>query len=543
MRKLTTCSNLLLSICNFFIILLFWIILNFIIYTKNTFGDVSFPQLFFFIIYGGTEGVEHNLIRDIICCLIIIPIVLTVAIFFALKKTYNGKNLFCNQYILLLYFLFLLLFTYAVLCRFSLFQTSDLLLLSEMLFIMYLLNLWRNYSPTNTFFASVIALFLLCFNVNFINCENMFSAIFELKTTNFYEQNYQYVGNIAIKKDAKRNVIIVFAESFENKYSSIENNNMYRRGGVKINDKNAVKFSNLTEGYSQNWTQGALFSAFSGTHIHYLSDIFRYKIKGFKFHTGERILMASNHLGENFKFQTPNITYLGDIAKFNNYNTLFVQGGNIKFSGTDSFLTMHGFDKNNIYDLQSFAGMKEYEKAYGWWGVPDRLVFEKFKEKITLIDKRKPFLAVMFTLDLHRGENPFFPKEEDQAKETINNFNNFISWFENQPFYKNTTLIIVGDHRRMGQKSLIGGGIYNAFFNLPQNLKKNLNVNRTFNQIDMFPTILNIMGAELQNGKAGVGASLFSNTETIAEKYSYAEQTSIFSKFDKFYQKLFEEKI
>lgn len=61
-------------------------------------------------------------------------------------------------------------------------------------------------------------------------------------------------------------MIIVFGESLEKVC------NTWCTGGVYIDDKDAVKFADFTEGYAQRWTQGALFSAFTGTHIHYLSD-------------------------------------------------------------------------------------------------------------------------------------------------------------------------------------------------------------------------------------------------------------------------------
>jgi len=234
----------------------------------------------------------------------------------------------------------------------------------------------------------------------------------------------------------------------------------------------------------------------------------------------------------------PNIRVLSDITKEHGYQNLFVQGGGIKFSGTDRFLKSHGFDKHNVYGLLAFSDNKDFEYGKGWWGVDDASMFRLFKEKISQLDENKPFFAVAFTLDLHYGKNPYFENEDEVILATINNLDDFIRWYKEQDFYENTTLVIVGDHKRMGENAKHGGDIYNAFFNLPDNLKENLNIHRKFNQIDMFPTLLEIMGFVVPLHKAGMGTSLFSDEKTLAEEYSYDEQAKIFGKLDPFYHKL-----
>lgn len=56
-----------------------------------------------------------------------------------------------------------------------------------------------------------------------------------------------------------------------------------------------------------------------------------------------------------------------------------------------------------------------------------------------------------------------------------------------------------------------------------QNLKQNLNINRTFNQTDLFLTMLEIAGFDLPFTQYGYSTSIFSNTKTIAEKYKNEE--------------------
>lgn len=69
----------------------------------------------------------------------------------------------------------------------------------------------------------------------------------------------------------------------------------------------------------------------------------------------------------------------------------------------------------------------------------------------------------MFTLDLHRGDNPFYRDDAEIREATVANINDFIAWFKKQDFYDNTTLVILADHKRMGAGVEAGGGLYNAF--------------------------------------------------------------------------------
>ena len=467
-----------IDVVNFLMIYFVVFILIVVTWTKYVFGDVSLPQLLFFLIYGGSEGVEISVVLGAVWNVVCLPLLMTLYLFYVFKKK-------CNR---------LKTFVCSVLGVIGVFTSN---------------------------YCSGITKSLLCFS-----------------ETKFYEENYKFIKNIKIDEGKKRNVIIVFMESFENKYANVEKDgNRY-----KVLDDDVISFSNLTEGFSQNWTQGALFSAFTGVHIHYISDFFRYGVKNFKFNNEYKTLIETNNLGKKFNFDTPNIRYLGDITKANGYNNLFMKGGEVVFSGTDRFLYNHGFDRKNVFDANSYKGTEEYKKVGHWWGVRDKVIFNDFKNKITNLDKEKPFFAVMFTLDLHLGKSPYFDDIYDEAIETISNLNDFIKWFKEQEWAENTTLVVVGDHKRMGENVENGGDIYNAFINLPERLREGINTKRDFQQIDMFPTVLDIMGVELEDGRAGVGVSLFSKNKTLAEKYSYEEQKELFSKIDRFYQKIWEEK-
>lgn len=450
-----------------------------------------------------------------------------------LLKKFRKDNLsFFPKSIVFVYVVGLLVFAKKN-CDFRLFELS---VLSCILFSFYIINLRRNFSPFNIF---GLLLLLWCFVFMQLQEYNPIRFVWQKSEyTDFYAKNYVRLQNPTNEK--KRNVIVVFVESLDEKLREYTGKNER----LVINDTDAVRFDRFIEGYAQRWTQAALFSSFTGTHIHYISDYYRYLVeyvvKDKKHLYGVPESDITNGVAERFDFDTPRMASLGKISKKDGFQNLFVQGSNLDFSGTRSFLFKHGFDSDSVYgvrELRKILGKEPIEDDQLGLGIhfSDDDVFAAFKSKISELNPNKPFLAVMFTLDLHvrlRDDEEYLAKIQ---KQTIQQLNEFILWYKQQDFYKNTTLIILGDHNKMGKNVVTGGKIYNAFFNLPENLLKDLDVHRTFNQIDMFPTILNIMGYDVPDGKAGVGVSLFAKNKTIAERFSYKEQNGIFRKLDKFY--------
>ena len=494
----------------------------------STYGKIDIAQFWYFVQFNSIEGININFCLVAFLYCVALPILLTYLVLFLLKKLNKDNECFFPP---LVFFIYMVGF---VLVLDKYFETwfgykgncNVFFLWSLFLFVG---NLRFNYSKLNVFLLMIFVCFMFCFYFG-RNYHEMVE-LGDFSETDFYEKNFKKVEG---KNEKKRNVIIVFAESFNKEYAEF--------GDIKVKDDDAVKFDSLVEGYAQKWTQGALFSAFTGVHIHYLSSFFRYKVKANK---NIRKSYHENEIGQFYKFYTPKINSFGKIAKKNGYQNIFIKGSNINFSGTKDLLLNNGFDEDDIYGkdelLNSIDPSEIVISEFMFKNIVDESIYKIFKKKIIEIDKTKPFLAIMLTCDLHiRYVNDAGEGLDEDVKKAIYNLNDFIEWFKEQDFYKDKTLVVIGDHNRMGKGIKGDDEIYNAFFNLPDNLVENLDTNRTFNQIDMFPTILDIMGSELNDGQAGLGVSLFSNKKTIAEKYSYSEQKDIFSKYDRFYYDLWQ---
>ena len=99
--------------------------------------------------------------------------------------------------------------------------------------------------------------------------------------------------------------------------------------------------------------------------------------------------------------------------------------------------------------------------------------------------------------------------------------NEFIKWIKKQSFYKDTTIVIAGDHLTMQGNVFdldnYNRTIYNTFIN--SKVKTKNNKNRLFSSFDMYPTTLSSLGVKIDGDKLGLGVNLFSDQKTILEEY------------------------
>lgn len=457
------------------------------------------------------------------------PLFISVSILWGLGKLKKRTSYFLPRCFIVLY---AVMFSY-IAEKFYGFGYKEIFVLCCIFGAFFVINLRRNFTPINILLSLLIFVWGIFSYLG--EYKELFSAFQKKEISNVYAEKYVTVH--PLKNLKKRNVIIVFVESFNENYKE------YRLSDGKflsVKDEDAVRFSNFIEGYAQKWTQGALFSALTGTHIHYISDFYRFKTNYKKANENNKGKMTID-LGRKFDFNTPHIESVGKISKQAGYQNLFVQGSSITFSGTRQFLINNGFEEQNVFGGEKISFLEDHYPSYSdvfFKYFNDYTVYTIFKDKVSRLDDNKPFLAIMFTYELHHQGAADLEPDRKIRERTIIELNDFIEWFKQQDFYENTTLVVIGDHRRMGKRGGTEKKIYNAFFNLPEELTTNLNTKRTFNQIDMFPTILEIMGFELPERKAGMGVSLFSRQPTLAEKLSYAEQEKVFNGLDEFYYDL-----
>lgn len=130
------------------------------------------------------------------------------------------------------------------------------------------------------------------------------------------------------------------------------------------------------------------------------------------------------------------------------YNTSFTYGGDADFANFRSFLTASGF--GNITETDDFDDDLNTSK----WGVHDGLMLERALEEIDTA--HAPYFKVILTQSSHEPFDvpmkPFLPSTSDENI-FLNSFHytdsclgSFIDVLKSKPEWKNTVLLITGDH-------------------------------------------------------------------------------------------------
>lgn len=342
----------------------------------------------------------------------------------------------------------------------------------------------------------------------------------------FIEDNFADPREVKMQfPEKKRNLVHIYLESMENSYTSTD------MGGYMDENliapltelaKEGISFSHLDKGFGGPVpTAGCTWSVASMVNMN----------------TGlpMKVPVGGNDYGSPDNF-LPGAATLGDILASQGYEQTVMFGATAKFGGLDHFYTSHGEFNILDYDAAKAKGWIP-EDYYVYWGFEDDKLYEFAKDEITRLSQTgKPFNFVMETADTHFpdgyvGPNTPTPRDNQyanviaySASETVK----FVRWIQQQPFYENTTIVIIGDHNSMDKKFFADFDedyirtTFNLFLNVPEEMTVNVSEKTTQNRwwanYDMFPTILASIGVKIEGEKLGLGTNMFSGEKTLFEE-------------------------
>ena len=342
----------------------------------------------------------------------------------------------------------------------------------------------------------------------------------------FIEENFADPREVKLEvPEEKRNLIHIYIESMENSYLSEDMGGYLEENLMKpLTDlaKDGVSFSHLEKGFGGPVaTTGCVWSVASMVNMN----------------TGlpMKVPTAQNAYGEEDNF-LPGAVTIGDILSALGYEQSLMFGATARFGGLNYFYKSHG--DFNILDHDAAKEKGWIPEDYSvWWGYEDDKLFDFAKtELIRLYETGKPFNFVMETADTHFpdgyvGKNTPTPRDNQYANViaySASEIAKFVKWIQKQPFYENTTIVIIGDHLSMD------GAFFEDFdkdylrttFNLILNpapglldIPEERTQNRWWYNGDMFPTILASIGIRIEGDRLGLGTNLFSDTPTLFEEH------------------------
>lgn len=336
-----------------------------------------------------------------------------------------------------------------------------------------------------------------------------------------------------------KNLICIYLESMETTYASVDAGGKqpihnYIPNLTALAEEH-LSFSNDTDlgGFHSitgtAWTMGALMSSTSG--VPFSNEVFRDE--------------QGNSQGYYGNFAN-RLSAIGDILEEKGYRQEFLCGSDAGFAGRDAYFTQHGgYEIFDLYDAREEGYIPEDYMV--WWGYEDHILFDIAKDELLeLAAEEQPFNFTMLTVDTHHVGG-YFCKEcgyeyptvlENVVACTDRLIKEFISWCEEQDFYEDSVIVILGDHPRMDRQLVDGVDfydrtVYNCFINAEGEAQRLQN--RTFTSMDLFPTILSAMGYTVEGDRLGLGTNLFSNLPTLAEEYGYDWLESEIAKYSTYY--------
>ena len=352
--------------------------------------------------------------------------------------------------------------------------------------------------------------------------------------SNFIAKEYVRPEKTKIEfPEEKRNLIYIFLESMETTYYSVQDGGLSEHDLIPEISKLAKENTNFSDTdklggaytlYGTTWTVGAMSAQTAGVPL--------------------KLSIDDNAMGEYSTF-LGGAYGIGEVLEDNGYHNFLLLGSDATFGGRKNLFEQHG--NYEIWDFETAMEENRVSEKI-WWGFTDAQLFEYAKEKVSyLASQDEPFNFTMLTADTH------FPdgyecsdcpnKWDEQYKNVIScsskRVGDFVKWIQTQDFYDNTTIVIAGDHLTMQSN----------FFELEegQDYQKKVvsliinpaveaeNTNRVYSTMDLYPTTLGALGANIDGNRLALGTNLFSDEETLIEKYGFEYVNDELMKFSRFY--------
>ncbi|MFC2074219.1 LTA synthase family protein [Campylobacterota bacterium] len=295
----------------------------------------------------------------------------------------------------------------------------------------------------------------------------------------------------SIKKDY--NIVIVLLESFGAEH--LDGFTHYPELGVtpyfKELSQKSLKFNNF---YSNGYRS-----------IFGITSIF----------TGVSLPAGFDYLGTGLELS--NLSYLGQLAKENGYDTLSMQGSNRRSYRVDAVSHLAGFDE--YYGAEDIPNVEEVEEGRSPnTGTFDHNLLQFYHKKINTL--KEPFISFAFTTTTH-SDYHLPSKKYEKYPHDLKNYNGtlntlyyadsalkrFMQQCEKEPWFDNTIFIFTSDHGSGDAANPISENLRGKFVSKPAiehfripllmyapKIFKAQEIDILGSQVDIFPTIVDYLG-------------------------------------------------
>jgi phosphoglycerol transferase len=227
----------------------------------------------------------------------------------------------------------------------------------------------------------------------------------------------------------------------------------------------------------------------------------------------------------------PGATCLADLLTRDGYQTTVMQTAPLRFAGADKFAASHGWQKP-----LAFSQLRaDYPDGGNEWGLDDEDIFDAaFHEIERIVETGSPFALSVTNIGGHTPNG--FVSRSCHGRPTVDRFDDptlkafrcshelaaeLLDRLEVSGHLDNTVVVIQSDHLAMRNS---------VYRQLKQRERRNFFVafgpgiepqaiDRDATMMDVYPTILELLGYAPPDGRAGIGVSLLSQNHTLIETH------------------------
>ena len=330
----------------------------------------------------------------------------------------------------------------------------------------------------------------------------------------YFSQNYIYPAKVVLNPKQPKNLVLIYVESMEDSYRDPK---LFGKNLISSLDKlGGVSFKTYRQVPGTGWTIAGITATQCGVPLKSVS------------------LYDGNDQGQNIKSFLPNAVCLGDILNRFGYRNVYMGGDALPFSGKGKFFRDHHYDE--IYGRDELKGTLTAEQM-NYWGLYDDDLLVKVKAKLKqLHDSGQPFNLTFTTIDTHGPDGHYSNlckqhgvKDFNGIVEcTSNQVAEFVRFIKKSGYLKDTNIVMLGDHLAMENP------VYDMLKKVPERhvfneliSTKRFTKNReTIVHFDMYPTILEFLGIEVEGGRLGLGYSAISKDGVLPSPNEYEDMTA-----------------
>lgn len=315
----------------------------------------------------------------------------------------------------------------------------------------------------------------------------------------------------------QKNLIIVYMESVERTYRYFPTTQASFAPLAEIEDR-GLAFTGIGQVTGTHFTAGGLVASQCGVPL-LPKGMFNVRKK----------LREGVNLDMGFEDFLGRVECLGDILVGDGYNASYMNGSELAIFAKGDFFRTHKYQR--VFGRDSLPN-PALEPRQNIWGLDDDYIFEKARQEIAYLSKQdKPFLLSMLTVATH-GPDAFvdtqckYPPVADSMipaaiQCTGDHVQSLVDEVDRLGLTDDTIIVVMSDHLAMANTlkpsfDAFTGDRHNFFTVLGAGQQGKISKPGT--TLDVYPTILELLGYRLEDGRANMGVSLVSSLPTLATR-------------------------